>query len=186
MPSPLTKKIGPLPTWAYIVGGIAFVGMVWYFRKSQAADDSTLVYAGAEPVAASPGGAGGGYDDTSLGGGSLYGSDVTLGSGEGSPVGFPPDFWSTILSGIPVPPPQIYEDPTQPYQTQPAPTPSGGTQTVTAPTQTKQTSFEWGGKTWRTGDLAAFRTWLKAHGVTYATWASNHPKAAMDVFGTMK
>src|SRR5260221_667154 len=39
-------------------------------------------------------------------------------------------------------------------------------------------TFLWGGQTWSYGDLAAFSSYLAAHGANYATWASNHPTAA--------
>lgn len=183
----LTKKVGPLPAWAWVAGGLLFVGMVWYMRRN-ASDSSTpapVDNSALAPDTGIPVGAGSGYDGVS-GGGSLYGSDVTY-ADTGTPVGYPPDFLSGLLAnmnpyGSSSP---IYESPTAPYQTQPS-TLSGGTQTVTSPTATKQTSFQWGGRTWTSKDQAAFRAWLKAHGVSYAQWATNHPKAAMDVFGTMK
>lgn len=39
-------------------------------------------------------------------------------------------------------------------------------------------SFSWGGQTWSYGDLSSFKSYLSAHGTSYATWAANHPDAA--------
>lgn len=192
MPNQLTKKIGPLPTWAYIAGGILFVGMVWYMRRN-ASSDVSATDTGYEPAQSSTALA----PDTQYIGssdGSLYGSgvysDVPVGTDMGTPVGYPPDFLSTLLAGVIQNGlsggPTIYENPSNPLQTNPEPG-TVGTQAVATKTATaKQTSFQWGGKTWTRKDLAAFRKWLTAHGSNYSAWAKNHPKAAMDVFGTMK
>lgn len=39
-------------------------------------------------------------------------------------------------------------------------------------------TFFWGDRTWGAGDQAAFAKWLQRHGVTYTSWARNHPAAA--------
>jgi len=39
-------------------------------------------------------------------------------------------------------------------------------------------SFIWGGQYWGPGDLAAFKAYLAKNGVSYASWAANHPAAA--------
>jgi hypothetical protein len=44
-------------------------------------------------------------------------------------------------------------------------------------------SFQWGGRTWNTGQLAAFKAYLAAHGGNYATWSANHPDAAAALTG---
>lgn len=40
------------------------------------------------------------------------------------------------------------------------------------------TSFDWGGKTWRYGQLQAFVNYLSTHGTKYVDWADKHPDAA--------
>ena len=193
-----TKKLGPLPTWAWVAGGLLFVGMVVYFRRNSgdvapAEVDNSQIGAPAE----TPPQYIGSSDGSVYGGGATYDpADFA----EGDPVGFPTgmsgsDFLSGLLAGIqsgsgfsPTPAPTIFEPPTQPYQTQTAaPTTGQGTQTVqtTTATEPKQTSFMWDGKRYGRGDFGTFKAYLKLHGLSYKDWASKHPKAAMDVFGTM-
>lgn len=37
--------------------------------------------------------------------------------------------------------------------------------------------FGWGGATWGSGDLQAFKDWLADHGASYDQWANDHPDA---------
>lgn len=197
MPNQLTKKIGPLPTYAWVGIGVAFIAMVWFMRRNSSddgasataySDDGGLTSEGIAPPTQYIG-----SSDGSVYGSGTY-SDAPYGD-TGMPVGYPPDFLNTLLAGlIPngyTPGPTIYEPPSVPYQTQPETGASVGTQvakTATAPA--KQTSFRWGDgkggtRTYTKGDEAAFRAVLKKTGTSYAAWAKNHEKAARDVFGKM-
>lgn len=189
----LTKKIGPLPTWAWVGVGLLFVGMVFYFRRSQdSGDGAEVAYTpdGSQIAGSLPGSESQyiGSSDGSLHD-SLAGSSYDYSAFDtGTPVGYPPDFLSGLLAGLqgsglsggPMP---IYEPPTDPFTTNPAGT-SQGTQAVATKSQ-KQTSFTWAGKVYTKKDEAAFRAYLKKTGVAYSTWAKNHPQAAKDVFGKM-
>lgn len=177
----LTKKIGPLPTWAWGAIAVGFVVVVVYLRRGSGGDSSA--------VAISPPDEGmiAGPDGSEFTG--LTGTGVgNLGNGSGGGGGdtgyyYPPDGGGYFPG--PYYPVSPYEQ--TPITHEPDEPSSGGTAVkVAAPAPTKQTSFVWDGKTYTRSDLPAFRAWLKAHGQNYATWASNHPKAAQEVFGTMK
>jgi hypothetical protein len=174
LPPALTKKIGPLPVWAWGAVALGLIGVYLYSRSRPAKDTSAVTFSGADAgmVTADDGSSfegltGGGAGNLGNGTGGVYGS----GGGGGDYTYYPP--------------PPVYEGTPPTYEPAPGPTVLTQAPATTTVTPTKQTSFQWGGKTWRKGDLAAFRKWLTSHGTSYKTWASNHPKAAMDVFGTM-
>jgi len=178
MPNALTKKIGPFPVWAWGIGALVFIGVVYYMRKGMEEPiEPTDSDYGQEPIAAGagPGGISGG--NGSGGGGTIYDPLPPL---EPLPS-YPPEPVYVI-------PDPIYEQPFQPYPIQAPeaePPPDTGQKTTVATPQ-KQTSFLWGGKTWRKGDLAKFRNYLKGtKGIYkgpkgYALWAKNHPKVVAD------
>jgi len=128
-------------------------------------------------------------DDGSEYTGLVGGGVGNIGGGTGTPYvdPLPPaDYYYPPAPMEPLLP--IFDTPQYPTDYQPEPTPPPAPVQVATPkviTPAKQTSFQWGGKTWYKKDYAAFKAWLKKRGVTYATWAKNHPKAAMDVFGKM-
>ena len=144
MPSlSLTKKIGPLPTYAWAGIGVLFIAMVWYMRRGQSDDTGGVTYDDSLAPQSSSSLPGSGTEYVGSSDGSIYGSgtytDAPTGTGEGDPVGYPPDFWSTLLAGL-APNlsggPTIIDHPTDPYQTQPEAKPSTGTQTVKTQTAT--------------------------------------------------
>lgn len=184
-----TRKIGPLPVWAWGLTAIAFIGLVWYLRKTQG-DEVTVTSTdsdyGQEPIGGAPALVGGDGNGGFSGGGGYV--DIPF------PEQFPVTSVAPDWPYSPQPPQPIYEEPTSPVQTQPTteqaqPEPT----TKTAPAPTKQTVFTWSGKTFRKGDLAAFRKLLKSLPKSsiysgpngYATWATNHPKVVAD-FGWPK
>lgn len=138
MPNQLTKKLGPLPTWAWAGIGILFVGMVFYFRRGSGDDVSAVSYDDSLAPQSSDSLPGSGTQYVGSSDGSIYGSGTYTdgaftGEGQGSPVGLPPDFWATLAAGLAPnlsPGPTMYDNPTAPYQTQPSPSPSQGTQVV--------------------------------------------------------
>lgn len=196
----LSKKIGPLPTYAWVGLGVLFIGMVWYFRRGSG-EEVAVSTDGQQLAGSLP------SDDSGVGftgGGSLPYSETYTAlppATSNLDTGFDWDkFMAQLATYTPQPvliqvpsgaasPTPIYETPQQPVTTQPvSPSPIAVQEpvhTTTAPVSTKQTSFEWGGETWTKAREGEFRRWLNAHGVSYRTWASNHPKAAMDVFGSM-
>lgn len=142
MPNQLTKKIGPLPTYAWVGIGVAFIAMVWYMRRGQADDSASVAYDDSLAPQSSSSLPGSATEYVGSSDGSIYGSgtytDAPTGTGEGDPVGYPPDFWNTLLAGLAPnlsPGPTLYENPSQPYQTQPDGV-SQGTQTVKTSTAT--------------------------------------------------
>ena len=169
----LTKKIGPLPVWVW--GAAALVILYAVYKRSKTPDDVSA-------VAISPPDEGmvTGDNGTSFEG--LTGGGVgNIGNGTG-PVyqdpgpSYNPDPWY---------PSPVFEDAAPVYEPAPGPTVITASPVQTTVTASKQTSFVWSGVTYRKGDLAKFRAALKKSGVAYSLWAKNHPKAAMDVFGTM-
>lgn len=190
MPNALTKKYGPLPAWAWLAVGVAFVGMVVYFRRSQSVEDTGVDYSedGTQIAGSLPGQEG--MTFISGGGGPREAESYYEGGYDiGKPVGYPPDFMEGLLDRlIPYPmsgSPVLVESPTSPYTTEP--TPTKGTQVVTAEkaTASTQASFKWDGVTYTKKDEAKFRAYLKSKSLTYKSWASKHPTAAMSVFGKM-
>lgn len=184
MPNPLVKKYGPLPGWAWGAIAIGFVAMVIYFRRTQGDTEAVPLTPPDEGMIRGDDGS----EFTGLTGGGVG----NIGSGTGSVYTDPlPSLPADIPTYYPQPyfqdPAPVYEPLAPVYEPEPvyAPEPTVVTQPKTTVTPTKQTSFQWGGRTWRKGDYLAFKAWLKKRGVTYASWAKNHPKAAMDVFGKM-
>lgn len=184
MPNIATKKLGPLPVWAWGLTALAFIGLVWYLRRS-AGDEVTVTEGdtdyGQQPIAPPGPEPGDGVIDIPL---------PEIPWPELPPPSLPSPGWPYD----PLPPEPIYEDPREPVLTQPPPD-SGPSQPepTPPPPPPKQTEFRWGGKTWRKGDLAAFRKHLKNLPKSsiysgpngYRTWATNHPKVVKD-FGWPK
>jgi hypothetical protein len=78
--------------------------------------------------------------------------------------------WPTVTQAVLIAPTVPAASPTAPS-------------TSAAATASAPTSFQWGGETWTAGQLTAFVGYLAAHGTDYATWAVNHPDAAL-IFNT--
>lgn len=186
LPPALTKKIGPLPVWAWGAVALGLIGVYIYSRRKPADVSSVSLSPPDEGMLQADDGnsfeglTGGGVGNLGGGTGPVYtdgasgGSGGNGGSGGG---GWYPEYPSAVYE--PTPP-----DWNPPGDSFPTTTVVAKPQPV-AVTPTKQTSFVWAGVTYRKTDLAKFRAYLKKNGQSYATWAKLHPKAAMDVFGTM-
>ena len=169
----LTKKIGPLPVWVW--GAAALVILYAVYKRSKTPDDVS-----AEAISPPDEGMITGDNGTSFEG--LTGGGVgNIGNGTGPVYQDPGPSYDP--SWYPSP---VFETTPPVYEPTPGPTViTGAPVKVASVNPTKQTSFVWSGVTYRKGDLGKFRTALKKSGVAYSSWAKNHPKAAMDVFGTM-
>jgi hypothetical protein len=176
LPPALTKKIGPLPVWAWGAVVLGLIGVYLYSRSRPPKGADIVPLSGpdegmvtADSGASFEGLTGGGVGNIGNGTGGSY---------QDSGGYYPPG--PSFLDSSPVfeASPPIFE-----------PSPVSSPTIIQAPTTTvaatKQTSFVWSGKTYTRGDLAAFRAVLKKSGVTYSHWATLHPKAAREVFGTM-
>lgn len=85
--------------------------------------------------------------------------------------------WPSVDAAPPLPEPS--PSPSPPPPPPPAPTPQG----VTPQVPTSGGTFQWGGQTWGSGDLAKFVGYLAAHGTDFSVWAINHPDAAAILTG---
>lgn len=172
LPPALTKKVGPLPVWAWGAVVLGLIGVYLYSRSRPPKEDVSAV------AFSDPGEGMVTADDGSSFEGLTGGGVGNLGNGTGGISGGGGNIWG----GEPSP---VFEPTPPTFEPTPGPTVITEVQPATTVAATKQTSFVWSGKTYTRSDLTAFRAVLKKSGITYSHWATLHPKAAREVFGTM-